>query len=140
MLCARTGFVCAGITWMKLQASWYLRGHFLHCCPVCCSLKSVLEGERQEFEAACAKYEAEKQALMAKVQARRDLVRQVVEGAVLPAADSPARWLSQTERRVNSISLWPGCVSSTHHECIAGCSAAQMVSTPVRCLYSDAGV
>ena len=57
----------------------------------CCSLTSVLESERQEFEAACAKYKQERQALMDKVQARRDLVRRVVEAGVLPAADSPAR-------------------------------------------------
>lgn len=56
-----------------------------------CSLRSVLEGERQEFDAACKRYKEEKQALMEQVQARRDIVRQVVEAGVLPAADSPAR-------------------------------------------------
>ena len=52
---------------------------------------SVLEGERQEFEAACGKFKEEKQALVEQVQARRDLVRTVLEAAVLPAAGSPAR-------------------------------------------------
>ena len=51
----------------------------------------MLEGERQEFEAACGKFKEEKQALMEQVQARRDLVRKVLEAAVLPAAGSPAR-------------------------------------------------
>ena len=52
---------------------------------------SVLEGEREEFEAACAKYGQEKQAVMERVQARRDIVRGIVEAGVLPAAESPAR-------------------------------------------------
>jgi len=60
-------------------------------CPFWCSLVSVLEGERQEFEAACGKYKQAKQALMEKVHAQRDLVRNVVELANLPSADSPAR-------------------------------------------------
>lgn len=58
---------------------------------MCCSLVSVLEGERKEFEAACAKYGQEKQAVTERVQARRDIVRGVVEAGVLPAAESPAR-------------------------------------------------
>ncbi len=53
---------------------------------------SVLEGEGREFEAACARYGQEKQAVMERVQARRDTVRGIVEAAVLPAAESPARW------------------------------------------------
>ena len=57
----------------------------------CCSLMSVLEGERKEFEAACEKHEREKQALMEKVQARRAAVRGILEAAVLPSAESPAR-------------------------------------------------
>ena len=57
----------------------------------CCSLMSVLEDERKEFEAACEKHEREKQALMAKVQARRATVRGILEAAVLPSAESPAR-------------------------------------------------
>ena len=57
----------------------------------CCSLMSVLEGERKEFEAACEKHEREKQALMEKVQARRATVRGILEAAVLPSAESPAR-------------------------------------------------
>ena len=52
---------------------------------------SVLEGERKEFEAACAKYGQEKQAVMERVRARRDMVRGVLEAGVLPAAESPAR-------------------------------------------------
>ena len=52
----------------------------------------MLEGERREFEAACAKYGQEKQAVMEQVQARRDIVRGVVEAGVLPAAESPARF------------------------------------------------
>ena len=58
---------------------------------MCRSLVSVLEGERKEFEAACAKYGQEKQAVMERVQARRGIVRGVVEAGVLPAAESPAR-------------------------------------------------
>jgi hypothetical protein len=58
---------------------------------MCCSLVSVLEGERKEFETTCAKYAQEKQAVMERVQARRDIVRGVVEAGVLRAAESPAR-------------------------------------------------
>ena len=67
---------------------------------------SVLEGERKEFEAACAKYRQEKQAVMERVQARRDIVRGVVEAGVLPAAESPARC-------VQPASLFGGCVLQT---------------------------
>ena len=61
------------------------------CMLWCCSLMAVLEGERNEFEAACEKHEREKQALMEKVQARRATVRGILEAAVLPSAESPAR-------------------------------------------------
>ena len=61
----------------------------------CCSLMSVLDGERREFEAACEKHEKEKQAVMEKVQARRATVRGILEAAVLPSAETPARQASK---------------------------------------------
>ena len=49
--------------------------------------------EKAAFDKACAEYEAKRAEMVAKVQQRQSIIRQIVVSARIPQPDAESRWV-----------------------------------------------